>query len=287
MARSPLRRPELLLNLSVPALAQRAAALPAAGVGLMRAEFLALGAGRHPQAILESDGEDAYVALFQDGIEQVAAAFHPRPITYRACDLKSNEYRGLEGGERFEPVEANPMIGARGAYRYLVRPREFSLELRAVEQARAAGHDNVRLMLPFVRTVAELRELAEVVRPTGVELWAMAEVPATALLPRAFAREVDGISIGSNDLVALVLGVDRDSPELARRYGSDDPAVTEALRRIVEGAHAEGRPVCICGDQPSTDAALVRTLVELEIDAISVVADAFEPTSTLRDELCD
>jgi pyruvate,water dikinase len=287
MARSPLRRPELLLNLSVPALAQRAAALPAAGVGLMRAEFLALGAGRHPQAILESDGEDAYVALFQEGIEQVAAAFHPRPVTYRACDLKSNEYRGLEGGERFEPVEANPMIGARGAYRYLVRPQEFALELRAVTQARAAGHDNVRLMLPFVRTVAELRELAEVVRPAGVELWAMAEVPATALLPRAFAREVDGISIGSNDLVALVLGVDRDSPELAGRYGSDDPAVTEALRAIIEGAHAEGRPVCICGDQPSTDPALVRTLVELEIDAISVVADAFDPTSALLDDLCN
>jgi pyruvate,water dikinase len=286
MAASPPRRPELLLNLSVPALAQRAAALPAAGVGLMRAEFLALGAGRHPQAILESDGEDAYVALFQDGIEQVAAAFHPRPVTYRACDLKSNEYRGLEGGEQHEPVEANPMIGARGAYRYLVRPREFELELRAVSQARTAGHDNVRLMLPFVRTVAELRELAEVVRPTGVELWAMAEVPATALLPRAFAREVDGISIGSNDLVALVLGVDRDSPELALRYGSDDPAVTEALRRIIEGAHAEGRPVCICGDQPSTDAALVRTLVELGIDAISVIADAFDATAALLDDLC-
>jgi phosphoenolpyruvate synthase/pyruvate phosphate dikinase len=267
-------------------LAQRAAALPAAGVGLLRAEFLALGAGRHPQAILESDGEDAYVALFQDGIEQVAAAFHPRPVTYRACDLKSNEYRGLEGGDRFEPVEANPMIGARGAYRYLQRPREFALELRAVAQARAAGCDNVRLMLPFVRTVAELHALAEVVRPAGVELWAMAEVPATALLPREFAREVDGISIGSNDLVALVLGVDRDSPELAERYGSDDPAVAEALRRIVEGAHAEGRPVSICGDQPSTDPALVRTLVELEIDAISVVAGAFEATSALLDELC-
>jgi pyruvate,water dikinase len=267
-------------------LAQRAAALPAAGVGLLRAEFLALGAGRHPQAILESDGEDAYVALFQGGIEQVAGAFHPRPVTYRACDLKSNEYRGLEGGDRFEPVEANPMIGARGAYRYLQRPREFALELRAVAQARAAGCDNVRLMLPFVRTVGELRALAEVVRPMGVELWAMAEVPATALLPREFAREVDGISIGSNDLVALVLGVDRDSPELAERYGSDDPAVAEALRRIVEGAHAEGRPVSICGDQPSTDPALVRTLVELEIDAISVVADAFEATSALLDELC-
>jgi phosphoenolpyruvate synthase/pyruvate phosphate dikinase len=269
----------------VPALAQRAAALPAAGVGLLRAEFLALGAGRHPRAILEAHGEDAYVQLFQDGIEEVASAFHPRPVTYRACDLKSNEYRGLEGGEEFEPVEANPMIGARGAYRYLVRPHEFALELRAVAQARDRGHDNVRLMLPFVRTVAELRELAALVRPTGIELWTMAEVPATALLPRAFAREVDGVSIGSNDLVALVLGVDRDSPELARRYGTNDPAVTEALRNIIEGAHAEGRPVCICGDQPSTDAALVRTLVELEIDAISVVPDAFEPTRALLHEL--
>lgn len=273
-------------------LARRAAELPAAGVGLLRAEFLALGAGRHPRAILESDGEEGYVALFRDGIEQVAAAFHPRPVTYRACDLKTNEYRGLEGGERFEPEEANPMLGARGVYRYLTHPREFALELQAVAQARAAGHENVRLMLPFVRTVVELREMREVVRGAGLmdsngfELWAMAEVPATALLPREFAREVHGISIGSNDLVALVLGVDRDSPELSRHYGTDDPAVREALRLIIEGAHAEGREVCICGDQASTDADLVRTLVALEIDAISVVSDAFQTTSSLLDELC-
>lgn len=287
-----MSRPELLLNVSIPQLAGRAARLPADGVGLLRAEFLALGAGRHPRLLLEDGGEDAYVAFFRDGIEEVARAFHPRPVTYRACDLKTNEYRGLEGGERFEPEEANPMIGARGVYRYVAHPREFALELRALGEVLDAGLDNVRLMLPFVRTVAELREAREIVRGSGLldrpgfTLWAMSEVPSTALLPREFAREVDGISIGTNDLVQLVLGVDRDSAELSRRYGPDDPAVREALRRIIDGAHAEGRHVCVCGDRPSTDPAFARTLVELGIDAISVVADAFEQTAKVLDELC-
>lgn len=287
-----MRRPELLLNVSIPQLAARAAALPAAGVGLLRAEFIALGDGRHPRLLLEEGGEDAYVRFFRDGIAEVARAFHPRPVTYRACDLKSNEYRGLLGGERFEPEEANPMIGARGVYRYVAHPREFALELRALREVHASGLGNVRLMLPFVRTVDEIREVREAVREAGLlglpgfELWAMAEVPATALLARAFAREVDGLSIGSNDLVQLVLGVDRDSPELNRRYGAGDPAVREAIRLIVEGAHAEGRPVCICGDRPSSDPDFVRDLVELGIDAISVVADAYEQTARVLDEVC-
>jgi pyruvate,water dikinase len=287
-----VRRPELHVNVSVPQLAPAAARLPAAGVGLLRAEFLALGVGRHPRLLLEEGGEEAYVALFRDGIAQVAEAFHPRPVTYRACDLKSGEYRGLEGGERFEPEESNPMIGARGAYRYLVHPEELLLELRALREVRAAGLRNVRLMLPFVRTLDDVRETRALVARSGLlddpgfELWAMAEVPSVAFLPEAFAREVDGLSIGSNDLVQLVLGVDRDSPELGLRYTPGDPAVHQALRRIVAGAHAAGRPVSICGDRPSTDPDLVRRLVELGIDAISVVADAFSQTSDLLDELC-
>jgi pyruvate,water dikinase len=283
-------RPEVLLNLSVPQLAEQAAALPAAGVGLMRAEFLALGVGRHPLALLGEHGEDAFVSVFRDGLETVARAFHPRPVTYRTLDLKSNEYRGLEGGERFEPVEANPMLGRRGAYRYLASPDEFRLELRAVAAVLDSGLDNVHLMVPFVRTVDELRGVKELVREAGLldregfELWAMSEVPATALIPERFAAEVAGVSIGSNDLAQLVLGVDRDSAELGARYAATDEAVLVAIGRIVDGAHAVGVPVCICGDQPSQDAGLVRSLVALGIDQISVVPSAFEATVAAVEE---
>jgi phosphoenolpyruvate synthase/pyruvate phosphate dikinase len=277
-------RPDILLNLSVPQLAETAAALPAAGVGLMRAEFLALGLGTHPQAILAERGEEAFVAAFADGLRTVAQAFHPRPVTYRTLDLKSNEYRGLVGGERFEPIESNPMIGRRGAYRSLASPEEFLLELRAVARVLDEGLDNIHLMVPFVRTVDELRRLKEIVRGQGLfdrpgfELWAMAEVPAFALLPERFAAEVAGVSIGSNDLTQLVLGVDRDSAELGERYRADDEAVLAATARIIEGAHAVGVPVCICGDAPSSDADLVRALVDLGIDQISVAPPAYADT---------
>lgn len=284
-------RPKLLVNLSFPELAASAAQLPVDGVGLMRAEFLCLQAGRHPMTILEEGGADGFVAFLRDAMVTVAEAFAPRPVTYRASDLKSNEYRDLAGGERFEPVEANPMLGRRGVFRYLHDPAGFTLELRALAEARRHGATNLRLMLPFVRTVQELRAARAMVddagcyQEPGFELWAMAEVPATALIPEAFADEVDGLSIGSNDLVQLVLGVDRDSPELAERYTASDPAVLEAIRRIIAGTHARGKRVSICGDQPSRDPELVRELVAAGIDSISVLPSAAEETRALIEQL--
>jgi pyruvate,water dikinase len=284
-------RPRLLVNLSFPEMAERAAQLPADGVGLMRAEFLYLQAGRHPLTILAEGGEEGFVAFLRDGMATVAGAFAPRPVTYRASDLKSNEYRDLAGGDEFEPMEANPMLGRRGVFRYLREPAAFALELRAVKEARRLGAANLRLMLPFVRTVAELREARELVSQAGCydqpgfELWAMAEVPAVALTPEPFADEVDGLSIGSNDLTQLVLGADRDSSELADRYTASDPAVLEAIRRIVAGGQARRTPVSICGDQPSRDPALVRELVRIGIDSISVLPSAFEETAALIDGL--
>jgi len=278
------RRPEIHLNLGVPALAAEAAALPAAGVGLLRAEFLALGAGRHPSAVLEEGGEDAFVRTFAEGLETVARAFHPRPVLYRTLDLKSNEYRSLAGGDRFEPSEENPMLGLRGVARYLERPGELRLELQAVARVLDAGLDNVQVCIPFVRTLDELRAVKEVVgkegladRP-GFELWAMAEVPSTALLAERFAAEVDGLSIGSNDLTQLVLGVDRDSAALAARYGAEDEAVLAAIALVVAGAHAAGVPVCSCGDAPSQSPSLVARLVELGVNRISVPPSAFADT---------
>jgi pyruvate,water dikinase len=183
------------------------------------------------------------------------------------------------------------MLGRRGVFRYLHDPAGFKLELRALVEARRHGAANLRLMLPFVRTVEELRAARTMVQAAGCyeqpgfELWAMAEVPATALIPEEFAREVDGLSIGSNDLVQLVLGADRDSPELAERYTASDPAVLAAIGRIVAGAHACGTPVSICGDQPSRDPDLVRYLVMLGIDSISVLPSAAAETQALIDEL--
>jgi len=277
------RPPDICLNLSVPELAESAASLPAAGVGLLRAEFLALGVGTHPLALLARGGEAAFLDVFRSGLETVARAFYPRPVTYRTLDLKSNEYRSLEGGEEHEPEEANPMIGLRGAARYLARPEEFALELAAVTQAVDGGLNNIRLMIPFVRTLDELAAVKDLVAASGlldrgVPLWIMAEVPSTALLAERFAAEVDGVSIGSNDLAQLVLGADRDSAQLAGRYPATDASVLEAIARIVAGARAAGVPVSICGDAPSRDTGLVRALVELGIDAISVVPAAFHET---------
>src|SRR5262245_7975029 len=277
-----------MVNLSVPDLAARAASLPAAGVGLMRAEFLALGVGTHPLALLETGGEAAFLTCFRDGLLTVARAFHPRPVTYRTLDLTTSEYRGLAGGEAFEDAEDNPMIGLRGAARYLVRPQELELELRAVREAVDAGADNVRLMIPFVRTPQEIRDVRALVdaaglRDRGVAVWVMAEVPAAALLAERFAAEADGLSIGTNDLAQLVLGADRDHAGLAGRYAESDEAVLEAIARLIEGAHAAGVPCSICGDAPSRDPALVRRLVALGIDAISVVPQAYEQTAAAID----
>jgi pyruvate,water dikinase len=281
-------RPELYLNVSVPDFAAAAAALPSAGVGLMRAEFLALGVGTHPKALLASGGEGAFLAVFSRGLETVAKAFHPRPVTYRLLDLKSNEYRGLAGGEEHEPVEANPMIGVRGAARYVARPEELALELRAVSRVVERGYDNVRLMVPFVRTLDELAAVKAMVAESGlldrgVPLWIMAEVPSNVLMARRFAAEAHGVSIGTNDLTQLVLGVDRDCARLAERYSEVDESVLDAISRVIAGAHEAGVPVSVCGDAPSREPALVRALVEMGIDAISVVPSAFEETSRALD----
>jgi pyruvate,water dikinase len=281
-------RPELYLNVSVPERAEAAAALPSAGVGLMRAEFLALGVGTHPMALLAEGGEEAFLEVFAHGLETVAKAFQPRPVTYRMLDLKTNEYRGLAGGEEHEPLEANPMIGMRGAARYVTRPEELALELRAVTRVVDRGYGNVRLMVPFVRTLDELAAVRALVGESGlldrgVPLWIMAEVPSNVLMARRFASEADGVSIGTNDLAQLVLGVDRDCAQLAGRYSAVEESVLDAVRMIIEGAHEAGVTVSVCGDAPSREPELVRALVEMGIDAISVVPSALEETRLALD----
>jgi pyruvate,water dikinase len=281
---APLRT-KLLVNLSEPSQLDRVKDLDVDGVGLLRAELLVVEAldGEHPRALLERGEGERFIERMASSLTQFANAFSPRPITYRTIDFRSNEFRGLKGGERFEPAEANPMIGYRGALRYTHEPDLLELELKAVDRVWAAGHANIHLMLPFVRTPSEVafcREQIERVglftRP-GFELWVMAEVPSVLFhLPRYADLGIAGISIGSNDLTQLLLGADRDSELVAEVFDERDPAVTEYIAHLVARARELGLKTSICGQAPSVYPEYAELLVGCGIDAISVNVDAVE-----------
>jgi pyruvate,water dikinase len=209
-------------------------------------------------------------------------------VTYRSTDFRTNEFRGLTGGEEFEPDEANPMIGFRGALRYVEEPDVFELELRAIARVWDAGHTNFHLMLPFVRTRRELARCRELVAAAGLlerpgfELWVMAEVPSVLFNLEHYAGlGIAGISIGSNDLTQLLLGADRDGERLANTFDERDPAVTEYLRQLIPRARAAGLQTSICGQAPSVHPEYAELLVRAGIDAISVSPDAVDGTRRL------
>ena len=212
-----------------------------------------------------------------------ASGFAPRPITYRTIDFRTNEFRGLAGGEEYEPAEANPMIGYRGAFRYVREPDLLGLELEAVKRVYDAGHDNLHVMLPFVRTARELEACVRIVAGSGLterrgfELWIMAEVPSVLFnLERYAALGVAGISIGSNDLTQLLLGADRDSEILAEVFDERDPAVVAYLQELIPRARALGLQTSICGQAPSVHPEYAELLVRAGIDAVSVNMDAVD-----------
>jgi len=275
-----------MLNLSVPDLAARYAGMPCDGVGLMRAEFLALTVGVHPRKLIADGGAENFIGFFADNLSKVARAFFPRPVIYRTLDLKSNEYVGLEGGKQYEPEEENPMLGLRGCSRYMADEESFRLELRAVKRVIDSGLGNIKIMLPFVRFPQELEQCRVWAEEEGLfgnpdfELWMMAEVPSNILLIDAFLPHVSGVSIGSNDLTQLILGIDRDSHRLADRFDVRDPAVLAGIERIAQACRAHDMPVSICGDAPSRHPELIHTLIRFGLSSISVSANAFE--STLR-----
>lgn len=274
----------IMLNLSVPHLAAKYAGLPCDGVGLMRAEFLALSLGVHPRKLIADGGAEQFIGFFSDNLARVAEAFFPRPVVYRTLDLKSNEYIGLEGGDRYEVGEENPMLGFRGCSRYLADEESFRLELRAVRRVIDSGLGNVKIMLPFVRFPRELEQCRKWAGEEGLfsypdfELWMMAEVPSNVLQTEAFLPYVSGVSIGSNDLTQLILGIDRDSHKLADQFDIREPAVLSAIERIAGACRARDIPVSICGDAPSRHPDLIRRLIGYGLSSISVSADAFETT---------
>ena len=271
----------LLLNLSEPSQVDRAAALDVDGVGLLRAELMVIEAleGTHPRQLLEEGRGDEFTSRMANALTTFAAGFAPRPVTYRTIDFRTNEFRGLRGGERFEPEEANPMIGYRGVLRYVREPDLFALELDAIRRVWDAGHTNLHVMLPFVRTVDELAACRALVEDSGLpsrigfELWIMAEVPSVLFnLERYAELGIAGISIGSNDLTQLLLGADRDSGLLAE-LDERDPAVVAYLEQLIPRARALGLRTSICGQAPSVHPEYAELLVRAGIDAISVNLD--------------
>ncbi|MCV7058617.1 phosphoenolpyruvate synthase [Mycolicibacterium gilvum] len=274
------------VNLAMPESAETVAAQPVDGVGLLRAEFMlteALG-GRHPRDLIARGEQNMLVEKMVDSVGRIAAAFSPRPVVYRATDFRSNEFRGLTGGAEYEPVEHNPMIGFRGCYRYIKEPDLFALELEALARVRERS-PNVALMIPFVRTRWELEECLSLVdasplgRQRGLHRWVMAEVPSVVhWLPEYIGMGIDGVSIGSNDLTQLVLGVDRDSDVCAELFDESDPAVLHAIRRIIETANKFGITSSLCGQAPSTNPAFAEHLVRLGITSVSVNPDAVDAT---------
>jgi len=287
---SPVTATKIYVNVGVPEKAEEYARLPVSGVGLLRIEFIFTAHVReHPLSLIKKGRKDELVRRLAEGIGKVCQAFHPRPVIIRTSDFKTNEYRGMPGGEEFEPVEENPMIGWRGCSRYIspvYRPA-FLCELEAIHKVRTEmGLKNAMVMLPFVRNTWELEEISEMMRAQGLrrsrdfQLYLMAEVPSTALLSREFSKHCDGFSIGSNDLTQLVLGADRDSETLGRMgyFDERDPAVQRAIQLLIEGAHAEGRTVGICGQGPSVYPEFAEFLVREGIDSISLNADTVVQT---------
>jgi pyruvate, water dikinase len=282
---APVTATRLLVNLSEPSQVERAAALDVDGVGLLRAELMILEAleGTHPRRLLDEGRSDEFVERMADSLMAFASGFAPRPITYRTIDFRTNEFRGLAGGEEYEPAEANPMIGYRGAFRYVREPDLLGLELEAVKRVYDAGHSNLHVMLPFVRTTRELEACVHIVAQSGLterrgfELWIMAEVPSVLFnLERYAELGVAGISIGSNDLTQLLLGADRDSEILAEVFDERDSAVVAYLQELIPRARALGLKTSICGQAPSVHPEYAELLVRAGIDAVSVNMDAVD-----------
>jgi pyruvate,water dikinase len=300
---------KIMMNVGNPQLAFNFAQMPSGGVGLARLEFIINNnIGVHPKAILDYPNIDAdlkkavesvarghasprafYVDKLAEGIATIAAAFFPRPVIVRLSDFKSNEYRKLIGGTRYEPDEENPMLGFRGASRYISGDFQdaFAMECEALKRVRKdMGLTNVEIMVPFVRTVKQASRVVEMLAERGLKraaaggtdglrLIMMCEVPSNAILAEQFLEHFDGMSIGSNDLTQLTLGLDRDSglEQLAGDFDERDPAVKAMISRAIRACRATGKYIGICGQGPSDHPDFADWLAEEGIVSISLNPD--------------
>jgi pyruvate,water dikinase len=270
------------VNLAFPERAAAAAVLPVDGVGLLRAEFMLTSAldGVHPRKLIADGRSQEFVQRMTASLLEVTTAFAPRPVVYRTTDFRTNEFHALTGGAEYEPHEDNPMIGFRGCYRYLKDPEVFALELDVLARVREQT-PNLHVMLPFVRTRWELEACLELIDRSplgaqrGLKRWIMAEVPSVVFRLAEYASlGIDGVSIGSNDLTQLVLGVDRDSETCAELFDESDVAVLTAIRTIVETARSCGLTSSLCGQAPSNRPEFAEQLVRFGITSVSVNPDA-------------
>jgi pyruvate,water dikinase len=275
---------KLLANLAQPEIVDRVAMRDVDGIGLLRAEFMVAEIGEHPSAMIEEKRGQEFVDKLAAGLAKFAKAFHPRQVVYRTNDFKSNEYKALKGGEKFEQDEENPMIGYRGASRYITDIETFKLELDAIKKVREK-YDNLWVMIPFVRTVKEMADTVKIMEEEGLKrsptfkLWMMCEVPSNVILLDEFIDVgIDGISIGSNDLTQLTLGIDRDSARLAATFDERNEAVMLSIEKVVKTCKARGVTCSICGQAPSVYPEITEKLVEWGITSISVSPDMIDTT---------
>ena len=277
----PITGTKVYVNLAVPEAAEVAAKLPVDGVGLLRAEFIIAAIGEHPRAMIEAGRGEEFTKKLAEGIGTIAAAFAPRPVIYRATDFKTNEYKNLKGGEKFEKDEANPMIGMRGALRYITDPEVFNLELAALKIVRdKMDLVNTHLMIPFVRTVDEMRKCKELAEASGLrrgpdfKLWMMVEVPSNVILLEKFiAIGIDGISLGTNDLTQLTLGADRDNQNLAKVFDERDEAVEMSVAYVIKTCRKHSVTSSVCGQAPSVFPEFTEMMVRNGATSVSVTPD--------------
>lgn len=275
---------KIYVNLAQPELAEKVAARNVDGIGLLRAEFIVGDIGEHPSYMISQNRGSEFADKLANGITAFAKAFNPRPVVYRTTDFKTNEYRALKGGQEYEGEEENPMLGYRGASRYITDIAVFKLELAAIKKVRQE-YKNLWVMIPFVRTVKELIRTKEIMEAEGLvrsedfKLWMMVEVPSNIFLIEKFIEAgIDGISIGSNDLTQLILGIDRDSEKLQETFDERDEAVLIALEIAITAAKKMGITSSICGQAPSVYPELTEKLVEWGITSVSLSPDMIGTT---------
>lgn len=283
---------KIYVNLGEPELAETIAQRNVDGVGLLRAEFMIAQMGIHPKKLIHDKKAGQFTNMLVEGLENFCKAFYPRPVVYRTTDFKTNEYANLIGGKAYEPEEPNPMLGYRGAYRYIKDQRVFNLELKAISHVRSKLNlKNLWLMVPFVRTVNQLFEVKKIItnhhliRSSSFKLWMMVEIPSNIVLLEDFIKVgIDGISIGSNDLTMLMLGVDRDNSEVSEIYDERNPAVLWALKKAITTAKRNGITSSICGQAPSVYPDLTQKLVKWGITSVSVSPDMINQTREIVSE---